>query len=68
MPLNTCRCYLDLFSVFLPWIILQAVAYPYHRGFFCNDESIMYPYRNNTVTNAALTAVGFILSVVLVRL
>ncbi|XP_051541387.1 phospholipid phosphatase 1-like isoform X1 [Myxocyprinus asiaticus] len=32
---------------------------PYQRGFFCNDESISYPFHNSTVTSTVLYTVGF---------
>lgn len=51
------------------WLILSCFAFllgynvlgiqPYHRGFFCDDQSISYPYRDDTVSDgmAALTCV-----------
>lgn len=32
---------------------------PYQRGFFCNDESISYPFHSSTVTSTVLYTVGF---------
>ncbi|KAF4108015.1 phospholipid phosphatase 1 isoform X1 [Onychostoma macrolepis] len=34
---------------------------PYQRGFFCNDESISYPFHPSTVTSAVLYTMGFTL-------
>lgn len=53
---------LSLFLVFLPWIVLQTAVKPYRRGFFCDDDSIKYPFKDNTVTNAALTISGFVVA------
>lgn len=37
---------------------------PYHRGFFCNDNSIRLSYKGSTVSNTVLTAVGVTVPVV----
>lgn len=31
----------------------------YHRGFFCDDESLMHPFHESTVTHEVLYTVGF---------
>ncbi|KAK7896502.1 hypothetical protein WMY93_021827 [Mugilogobius chulae] len=36
---------------------------PYQRGFFCSDESIMYPFHDSTVTSTVLYSVGFTLPI-----
>ncbi|KAK2823698.1 hypothetical protein Q7C36_020298 [Tachysurus vachellii] len=36
---------------------------PYQRGFFCNDESIGYPFHSSTVTSNVLYTVGFTLPI-----
>ncbi|KAK3521712.1 hypothetical protein QTP70_015816, partial [Hemibagrus guttatus] len=36
---------------------------PYQRGFFCNDESIGYPFHSSTVTSTVLYTLGFILPI-----
>ncbi|KAI1905281.1 hypothetical protein AGOR_G00014490 [Albula goreensis] len=36
---------------------------PYQRGFFCNDESIKYPFHPSTVTSTVLYTVGFSLPI-----
>ncbi|XP_073200047.1 phospholipid phosphatase 1 isoform X4 [Lepidochelys kempii] len=36
---------------------------PYQRGFFCNDDSIKYPFHDSTVTSTVLYAVGFSLPI-----
>ncbi|XP_044878379.1 phospholipid phosphatase 1 isoform X2 [Mauremys mutica] len=36
---------------------------PYQRGFFCNDDSIKYPFHDSTVTSTVLYAVGFTLPI-----
>ncbi|KAM6902363.1 phospholipid phosphatase 1 isoform 1-T1 [Xenentodon cancila] len=36
---------------------------PYQRGFFCNDDSIKYPFHPSTVPSRVLYAVGFSLPI-----
>ncbi|KYO29119.1 phospholipid phosphatase 1 isoform X1 [Alligator mississippiensis] len=36
---------------------------PYQRGFFCNDDSIKYPYHDSTITSTVLYTVGFTLPI-----
>ncbi|GBP27239.1 Putative phosphatidate phosphatase [Eumeta japonica] len=31
---------------------------PFQRGFFCGDESLMYPYRDDTISTVVLHVVG----------
>lgn len=59
---------LALFIVFIPWIVLHAIKKPYIRGFFCDDESIRYPYKDSTVRSAVLTIVGFVVAFILITI
>ncbi|XP_054468081.1 phospholipid phosphatase 1 isoform X1 [Anoplopoma fimbria] len=36
---------------------------PYQRGFFCNDESLKYPFHHSTITSTVLYTVGFTLPI-----
>lgn len=36
---------------------------PYQRGFFCNDDSIKYPFHHSTITSTVLYTVGFALPI-----
>ncbi|XP_061588908.1 phospholipid phosphatase 3-like isoform X2 [Cololabis saira] len=48
-----------LFLVVLVGVFLHKFPFPpYQRGFFCSDSSIRLPYKDSTVSTAALTAVG----------
>uniref|UniRef100_A0A8C8K7I7 Phospholipid phosphatase 1 n=1 Tax=Oncorhynchus tshawytscha TaxID=74940 RepID=A0A8C8K7I7_ONCTS len=38
---------------------------PYQRGFFCNDDSISYPFHQSTVTSIVLYTAGFALPICL---
>lgn len=37
---------------------------PYHRGFFCDDESLKHPFKDSTVTNVMLYIAGIGLPVI----
>lgn len=36
---------------------------PFKRGFFCDDESIKYPFKNGTIPSSVLYGVGFSLNI-----
>ncbi|XP_064184790.1 phospholipid phosphatase 2 [Anguilla rostrata] len=50
----------------LPSLILTALFKPYQRGIYCNDESIRYPYKRDTITHATMAAVTISFSVVII--
>ncbi|XP_051269353.1 phospholipid phosphatase 1 isoform X2 [Dicentrarchus labrax] len=41
----------------LPFVILNVQQSPFRRGFFCNDDSIKYPYKEDTITYQLLGGV-----------
>ncbi|CAJ0605817.1 unnamed protein product [Cylicocyclus nassatus] len=48
----------------VPLIIIELFAKPYKRGFYCDDESIRYPYLKDTVSTAVLGAGGIAIGLV----
>ncbi|XP_030062127.1 phospholipid phosphatase 3 [Microcaecilia unicolor] len=59
---------LDLFCLVmagLPFLIIEtSMIKPYHRGFYCSDESIKYPSKSGeTITDAVLCAVGILIAI-----
>ncbi|XP_067139472.1 phospholipid phosphatase 1-like isoform X2 [Centruroides vittatus] len=55
------RCVLDLFCIAVigvPIIIFFAIGKPFQRGFYCDDESLRYPYKESTINNKVLYCVG----------
>jgi hypothetical protein len=36
---------------------------PFQRGFFCGDESLMFPYKDDTVNVTTLRLVGILLPI-----
>lgn len=46
-----------LLLVGLPFVILTARRSPFRRGFFCNDDSIKYPYKEDTISYQLLGGV-----------
>jgi len=56
-----------IISVALPSIIFKfGKIEPTQRGFFCNDESIRYPYRPGTISTTALILVGGLANIITV--
>lgn len=41
----------------LPFAILNVKHSPFRRGFFCNDDSIKYPYKEDTISYQLLGGV-----------
>jgi len=50
---------ISLVALGLPILMLNTIATPYQRGFNCDDESIMYPYKDSTIPNYVLYIYGF---------
>lgn len=50
----------------LPSAILTLRFTPYQRGIYCDDQSISYPYRSDTVSYTTMAAVTIICSIVIV--
>lgn len=62
---------LDVFCLImagLPFLIIEtSTIKPYHRGFYCNDESIKYPVKTGeTINDAVLCAVGIVIAILAV--
>lgn len=62
VPLTSCNLYLFLCLIAslvagLPFAILTLRHSPFHRGFFCNDDSIKYPYKDDTISYQLLGGV-----------
>ncbi|XP_048762388.1 phospholipid phosphatase 1-like isoform X2 [Ostrea edulis] len=55
-----------LASVALPSLILYLVGKTFHRGFYCDDESIKHPYKSNTIPTWAASFVGLTLPVLFI--
>ncbi|XP_033751251.1 phospholipid phosphatase 3-like [Pecten maximus] len=39
--------------------LVHLLMTPYHRGFYCDDESISYPFHSSTIPSTVLYVVGF---------
>ena len=54
-----CKCpCVSIISVAVPVLIINVVAHPFHRGFFCDDQSLMHPLKDDTVPTWLLVLVG----------
>uniref|UniRef100_A0A3B1K1N2 Phospholipid phosphatase 2b n=3 Tax=Astyanax mexicanus TaxID=7994 RepID=A0A3B1K1N2_ASTMX len=49
----------------LPFVIMNIVYRPYQRGIYCNDESIMYPLKEDTITHGLMAAVTISCAVII---
>uniref|UniRef100_A0A4W6E1I9 Phospholipid phosphatase 2 n=1 Tax=Lates calcarifer TaxID=8187 RepID=A0A4W6E1I9_LATCA len=49
----------------LPSAILTLMFSPYQRGIYCDDESISYPYRRDTISHGTMAAVTITCSIVI---
>lgn len=59
----------DILCVFvaaLPSVILTLRFTPHLRGIDCNDQSISYPYRRDTISHGTMAAVTIICSIVII--
>jgi hypothetical protein len=54
------------FQVGLPILIFHLIGEPFERGFFCNDESLLHPYKTDTVTTTMLVTVGSLVPIFVV--
>lgn len=64
------KSYFDLFLVGFPILIFFIFGSAYERGFFCDDESLMHPFHESTVTSKVLYSVGLgipILSIIIIE-
>ncbi|XP_068176313.1 phospholipid phosphatase 2b [Antennarius striatus] len=50
----------------LPFIVMNIIFKPYERGVYCDDESIMYPIKPDTITHGLLAAVTISCTVVII--
>ncbi|XP_067254801.1 phospholipid phosphatase 2b [Chanodichthys erythropterus] len=50
----------------LPFVIMNIASQPYQRGIFCQDESIGYPVRTDTITHVTLAAVTITCTIIII--
>uniref|UniRef100_A0A0F7Z899 Phospholipid phosphatase 1 n=2 Tax=Crotalus adamanteus TaxID=8729 RepID=A0A0F7Z899_CROAD len=50
----------------LPFAILTARGAPFKRGMFCNDESIQYPYKDDTISYQLLAGIIIPLDIIVI--
>jgi len=54
-------------AVFIPTIVFKfGHIRPFQRGFFCDDDSIRYPYKSNTIPWWAVGVVGLLVPAITV--
>ncbi|KAI7809547.1 phospholipid phosphatase 2 [Triplophysa rosa] len=52
--------------VAMPFIIMTLVYRPYQRGVYCDDETIRYPYRPDTISHKMMAAVTISCSIIII--
>ncbi|XP_072834294.2 phospholipid phosphatase 2 isoform X1 [Pogona vitticeps] len=57
---------LGLVVASLPFLILTLVNSPYKRGFYCNDNSIRYPFKPDTITHGLMAGVTIPCTVIII--
>ncbi|XP_034237615.1 putative phosphatidate phosphatase [Thrips palmi] len=57
-----------LLTIGIPILMFFLFGKPYSRGFYCNDESIMHPFKESTVSNLMLYIVGMFLPIAVIIL
>ncbi|XP_046871051.1 phospholipid phosphatase 2b [Hypomesus transpacificus] len=50
----------------LPFVIMNLVFRPYQRGVYCDDETIQYPLKPDTITHGTLAAVTISCTIVII--
>ncbi|RVE57335.1 hypothetical protein OJAV_G00215380 [Oryzias javanicus] len=55
-----------LLTAALPSAILTLKFSPYQRDIFCNDQSIKYPYKNDTISHGVMAAVTISCSIIII--
>uniref|UniRef100_A0A915IYI7 Phosphatidic acid phosphatase type 2/haloperoxidase domain-containing protein n=1 Tax=Romanomermis culicivorax TaxID=13658 RepID=A0A915IYI7_ROMCU len=53
------------FTAFLPYICSKFFN-PYKRGFYCNDDSIYYPFKKSTISSLNAKLFGFVIPILIV--
>ncbi|XP_016298934.1 phospholipid phosphatase 2 [Sinocyclocheilus anshuiensis] len=52
--------------VAMPFIIMTIMFRPYQRGVYCDDETIRYPYRPDTISHKMMAAVTISCSIIII--
>ncbi|XP_063075900.1 phospholipid phosphatase 2-like [Engraulis encrasicolus] len=50
----------------MPFLTLTIVFKPYQRGIYCDDESIRYPYKKDTISHGMMAAITISCSIIII--
>ncbi|KAI5616492.1 phospholipid phosphatase 2-like, partial [Silurus asotus] len=50
----------------MPFVIMTIIYKPYQRGVYCDDESIRYPYKSDTISHGLMAAVTITCSIIII--
>ena len=57
-----------MFAVISAVVLVLQYVTPFQRGFFCLDDTIVYPFKPSTISSTVLFIVSFAVPLFLVRL
>ncbi|XP_064624794.1 phospholipid phosphatase 1-like isoform X2 [Lineus longissimus] len=64
------RIFVDGLCLLFVWLVVIIIKLgdiqPFRRGFFCDDQSLMHPYKDDTITSTALIFCGLAVIAVIV--
>ncbi|CAI5441270.1 unnamed protein product [Caenorhabditis angaria] len=63
---RVCCDFLVLTLIAIPLYIFHEFVPPYKRGFYCDDETIRYPFRSSTVSRQMLIVIGLLIPIILI--
>lgn len=55
-----------IFSPVIPILVLRKTTRPYRRGFFCDDQSLMYPFKQNTISLLPLILINLLFTLLFI--
>ncbi|XP_076837375.1 phospholipid phosphatase 2 [Brachyhypopomus gauderio] len=55
-----------VFVAAMPYMILTIMFKPYQRGIYCDDETIRYPYKSDTISHGMMAAVTISCSIIII--
>ncbi|CAI2335863.1 unnamed protein product [Caenorhabditis sp. 36 PRJEB53466] len=58
--------FLVLTLIAIPLYVFHEFVPPYRRGFYCDDETIRYPFRASTVSRQMLIVIGLLIPILLI--
>ena len=61
------ECMFCLFTAGIALLVVHILVKPFQRGFFCDDQTIQHPYKEDTVPMVLCAAIGVTIAITSVR-